>query len=638
MNSGGKKPSPYEITTIGPSYEVTDTHRTTPDEDDVSEDGSCISVPFLGTASASGMSANHHQALFVDAEEMKAKVRASLLKPTYDVADFYWSKGVFQMIARNRCFENATLAVISANALWIAYDTDNNNAEVLTEADTQFQIAEHFFCTYFTFEWMVRFMSFKRKKNGLRDAWFVFDSALVFMMVAETWIVTIIMFFVGGSNGSSPMGNASILRLFRLLRLSRMARMLRSMPELMILIKGMVAAGRSVFFTLFLLIILLYIFAIAFTQLAKEDLPQYFQGIPRSMWSLLMHGTFLDNLGPVMEDIGRASIVYSFLFLCFIALAALMVMNMLIGVLCEVVSAVAATEKEDMSVSFVMQKMQSIITELDTDGDGNLSKREFIKILNNNEAVVALNEVGVDPVGLVDFVDHIFEDEQVELDFESFMNVVLQFRGSNTATVKDIMNLTKIVSGELKSILRVVDPDGSNKVVAPNPGLGDESPVVKRKYIENGPMKRATSTQSHQRQDDQRPYNFNSSAASPHSSSHVVELSYGATGDCLRLPPLPDGHEHVAAFSNSNAVSTGTAPVSEAVSRLGGTGCADGATLKVEAFLLAGMHELSKLQAQTASMPGIPAQSNPGTEQLQAWAAKMHQAISSGLDELGRMQ
>merc|ERR1719329_1016455 len=110
-------------------------------------------------------------------------------------------------------------------------------------------------------------MAFEKKRNGLKDSWFVFDSILVFMMAMETWVLTLVMLAMGGAGGSSPLGNASILRLFRLARLSRMARMLRSMPELLILIKGMVAAMRSVGFVLLLQIIMMYVFSIAFELL-----------------------------------------------------------------------------------------------------------------------------------------------------------------------------------------------------------------------------------------------------------------------------------------------------------------------------------------------------------------------------------
>eukprot|EP00747_Dinoflagellata_sp_TGD_P085875 gnl/TRDRNA2_/TRDRNA2_163051_c1_seq2.p1 gnl/TRDRNA2_/TRDRNA2_163051_c1~~gnl/TRDRNA2_/TRDRNA2_163051_c1_seq2.p1 ORF type:complete len:143 (-),score=45.02 gnl/TRDRNA2_/TRDRNA2_163051_c1_seq2:237-665(-) len=121
---------------------------------------------------------------------------------------------------------------------------------------------------------------------------------------------------------------------------------------------------------------------------------------------------------------------------------------MLIGVLCEVVSAVAATEKETLEVAYVKSKLQDFLQEIDEDTDGKISKGEFVKILENVGAARALSEVGVDPVGLVDFADFIFDDEDggdSELEFGQFMEVVLQLRGSNNATVKDIVDLRKFV-------------------------------------------------------------------------------------------------------------------------------------------------------------------------------------------------
>merc|ERR1719424_1906598 len=95
-----------------------------------------------------------------------------------------------------------------------------------------------------------------------------------------------------GGGGSGGLGNASILRLARLLRLSRMmrmARLLRSMPELLILIKGMVAAFRSVFFTLLLLVLFIYVFAIYFRQMTAE-MPHlrdtYFYSMAKAQHSL----------------------------------------------------------------------------------------------------------------------------------------------------------------------------------------------------------------------------------------------------------------------------------------------------------------------------------------------------------------
>mmetsp|Transcript_95664 Transcript_95664/g.275649 ORF Transcript_95664/g.275649 Transcript_95664/m.275649 type:complete len:693 (+) Transcript_95664:105-2183(+) len=399
--------------------------------------------------------------LFIDANAMKERIRNAVLREEYDVAQFYHKEGIWQAIARHGHFEKLTLFVIAMNALWIWVDTDLNSAEVLINAEPVFQIAEHCFCVYFSFEWTVRFKSFRVKRHGLRDGWFVFDSCLVFMMVAETWVMTSIMLMSGGGGGGG-LGNASILRMARLLRLSRMARMarlFRAMPELLILIKGMVAATRSVLFTLCLLAIILYVFGIAFRQLVGEtvrnaDGELYFGSVFTAMHTLLLDGTLMDGTGSVVKALARESFAYVAMFYLFILLAALTVMNMLIGVLCEVVTAVASTEKEQITVNYVKTQLQKAFHEggLDKDKDGKISKEEFSRILEFPEAFRALEECGVDVMNLVDNIDFIFvddsDDDQIkerQLSFSDFMELVLSLRGCNTATVKDIVDLRKFI-------------------------------------------------------------------------------------------------------------------------------------------------------------------------------------------------
>jgi len=411
--------------------------------------------------------------MFVDAEDMKAKLRMNLMKPQYDVANFYHEEGFWRRLATNTKFERVTLTVIAINSIYIGVDADYNKESVLLAAHPVFQVFEHLFCMFFVIEWMVRFMAFREKRFALRDGWFVFDSVLLFTMIIETWVITIVV--LGSGSETGVLGNTSIFRMARLARLTRMARMarlLRVMPEVMILIKGMVAATRSVFFTLCLLCMLLYVFAVAFTQLtmavdATYINNEYFKTVIGSMYTLLVYGTFMDDLGHLLEAMSQESPTCVVLFLIFVLLSALTVMNMLIGVLCEVVSAVAATEREGLQVTFVTNKLQEVINHIDKNGDGFISSEEFRKILECQDAVEALQEVGVDVVGLVDFAEHIFEYEteedadgqpkHKELTLQEFMTVVLQLRGTNAATVKDVVDLRKYVRTSMKALNRQIN-------------------------------------------------------------------------------------------------------------------------------------------------------------------------------------
>merc|ERR1719217_1565562 len=117
---------------------------------------------------------------------------------------------------------------------------------------------------------------------------------------------------------------------------------------------------------------------------------------------------------------------------------------MLIGVLCEVISAVASVEHESLAVMHVMDQIQTILSVggLDKDGDGLISKKEFGQMMENVDAARILSGVGVDVFALVELVDYIFEAQE-QLTFGDFMEVVLSLRGSNSATVKDIVDIRR---------------------------------------------------------------------------------------------------------------------------------------------------------------------------------------------------
>jgi len=397
--------------------------------------------------------------VFPNSSQMKEQLREQMLRPQYNVHDLYKQTGFSQWIARQQYFENMTLVVIAFNAIWIGVDTDQNSASILLDAQPLFQIIEHFFCIYFSFEWTVRFLAFKHKKNGFRDPWFAFDSILVAFIVFETWIMSAIVLLSG--SGSS-IGSPSILRMARLLRLSRMARMVRlfrAMPELLILIKGLGASVRSMLFTLVLLFSIVYVFAVAFKQLCDgTDCEHAFASVSEAIHTLWLNGTLMDDIGSLIQPLEKQGVLMLWLFYIYLLLTALTMMNMLIGVICEVVSAVSATEKEALMLSYVRDQIKTLMTKGDFDEDRAISQEEFMELLQNKAAANILQDVGVDVVGLVDVADTIFEadpeqaDEEKNLSFAEFMNLVLDMRGSNTATLKDIMELRKHINSRFVSL------------------------------------------------------------------------------------------------------------------------------------------------------------------------------------------
>jgi voltage-gated sodium channel len=380
-------------------------------------------------------------------------------RPT--VADLYKRDSKVAQLAANKKFEALTLVVISMNGIWIGVDTDWNRAEDPADVLLPFKIADQFFCIYFTFEVIVRWIAFEKKTDAFKDNWFRFDSVLVSLMIFETWVMPLITLIAGGGGGGGAMGNLSILRLLRLLRLTRMARLMKSFPELMVLIKGIKAATQSVAATLVLLIIFTYVFAIIFTGQYKgiadlpgatendEALQDYFGSMPLSMFTLIIGGTLLDDLTTLAYALLENSQIMLWALIVFILLANFTVLNMLIGILCSVATATAEGEKVNQAEATVREVLEDVFDDIDADKSGQVSENEFMEMLKNEKVMDAfekgleIEEQHLKSLKNVLFVSDDDSGEPVELSFTDFTDQLLQLRPNQAASVLDVSKLRK---------------------------------------------------------------------------------------------------------------------------------------------------------------------------------------------------
>jgi len=404
----------------------------------------------------------------------KEAVKNSLLKPAYNVEDFYYTEGICQKIAKNATFSNLTFVVIFLNAIWIGISTDGNKVEVdgkmttplvLSESPWWIQVGENLFCLFFTFELSVRFLSFANKCNCGRDGWFVFDSILVALMVHETWIEVFLVAVIGNDATGHGAGHATVLRILRLSRLTRLtrvtrlARILRNVPELLILTKAMLLAIRSMGTMLVLLSIGIYVFAIFFVQMLASE-PEgkgMFETVPMGMHTLLVNGILTEHKS-IVNDMLEKGILYYIVILFYILIVALTMTDMLIGVICEVVERVAEVETEALIKNDLEVKIMSIREAAgDRDEGKTLSKEQFAHILENREENRKLTDIGVDIVSLADYTEVLFLDHD-EVDVEEFIEVVLGFRQQDNA-MKQQFEMKSFIKGELnKCFKRLKDP------------------------------------------------------------------------------------------------------------------------------------------------------------------------------------
>mmetsp|Transcript_102046 Transcript_102046/g.187112 ORF Transcript_102046/g.187112 Transcript_102046/m.187112 type:complete len:601 (-) Transcript_102046:97-1899(-) len=377
------------------------------------------------------------------------------------------NESVFAEIAYDPQFESFTLGIIVVNALWLFVDVQYNHSSMKDPETGKMPlepfsvVLENCFCAFFTFEVTVRFLAFKRKINCLFDGFFVFDFVLVMLMLIETWFLQIAAAVFATGSSSDVLANFSALRLLRLLRLARMARLMRALPELLTLVKGMIKAAKAVVWIFVLLFALLYMFGIMFTStymaapktrpdgyiealsaatvnhlspqlqplsaLVQTPAPDpfaceeegddsggdLFATLGDSMMNLLTRGVLGDNLQETCDAIKAESDIMQAVFFVFFGLTFALLLNMLIGVLCEVVSASAKDEEEVMNVNYLKATIKDAFRDLDVNKDGVVCIEEWNAIKNKPKVRSSMVEIGMEEdrldVQLQQMQDIVFE-------------------------------------------------------------------------------------------------------------------------------------------------------------------------------------------------------------------------------------
>eukprot|EP00929_Paragymnodinium_shiwhaense_P100706 TRINITY_DN63234_c0_g1_i1.p1 TRINITY_DN63234_c0_g1~~TRINITY_DN63234_c0_g1_i1.p1 ORF type:complete len:647 (+),score=92.43 TRINITY_DN63234_c0_g1_i1:120-2060(+) len=417
--------------------------------------------------------------ILVTPEEMKETVRERLLERgrPYSAADYYRTSGIWQYMVRSEIFELASLATVSMNAVWIAIDTDHNDATALIHARLAFQFMENAFCCFFLFEWLARLLAFNSFAAAVCDKWFVFDGFVVSFQVFDTWLIAILYWCgVDITMDDSDTSDLSLIRLARFSRVLRLTRLIRLVPEMGIMLRAVGTALRTVFYTSLFMAISLFLGGLVFVQIAA-DTPlgtKYFSNIVDSMSFLLLHATLLQSTDyKLLEIMAEGNLLLTTFFLACVVFCSVLLMNLFVGMLCNVVTNAAAYQREEANITSVKDTLKKVIRHIDKDGSGAVSKSEVQQILGNRRAMKALDRCGVKPQTLVDLSDDIFEmesrrksvqqrksagviedgrliskedEEDTELTLDEFVNIVLELRDTNFMSQKDLLMLRQQIN------------------------------------------------------------------------------------------------------------------------------------------------------------------------------------------------
>lgn len=366
--------------------------------------------------------------------------------------DFYKSDGWAQAIAASHWFGSLTIAVIAANTIWIGVEADHNENDNLWDSHWVFIVVENMLCVFYIMELFVRFAAFNVKCDVLKDAWFCFDTVLVVVMVIEMW-----GFFVlfAGLKDAGPWVFIRVARVCRILRIVRVARLARSCPEIMVIIDGMRVAMRSVFFTLLTLISFIYLFAVIFRQMSIDtelaDEHHYFDTVVNAMFTLTSMGLYGEEIVPLFAALRQAGFIFVAFFLVFLFVCTHTIMNFMVAVLCQVVGSIAAREELQTLVDQTQFRLTEVIDKtfpwIDRDF---ITRDDILAVCRDARTIKTLMALDVDAADLLELIDTVFHPEtslreRDTIDFPMFLRFVVSLRGSNQATVRDLMHTRRAV-------------------------------------------------------------------------------------------------------------------------------------------------------------------------------------------------
>jgi len=226
---------------------------------------------------------------------------------------------------------------------------------------------------------------------------------------------------------------------------------------------------KSLVWAILLLLLIIYLFAIVFTQAVtsirmEEDalrtaseggassemaaprvseemdfsspMMKYWSTLPRSMYSLYMSITGGISWGELSDPLSDVSGVYVALFAGYIILTQLAVLNVLTGVFCQNAIDSAQHDQDLVTQAMMAQKesyvnkIQEIFKSIDTDGSGTLTIQEFRRHLGSETIKAYFESLELDVSDVWTLFKLIDTDEGNMIDLDEFVTGCMRLKGA----------------------------------------------------------------------------------------------------------------------------------------------------------------------------------------------------------------
>jgi len=173
-----------------------------------------------------------------------------------------------------------------------------------------------------------------------------------------------------------------------------------------------------------------------------EAIATYFGSVPKSMFTLFQ---VMTTEG--WAEVARTAMIHEpwtwFFFLFYLSLTTFAILNVVVAVIVENTLDQALHQKDELMKKAESEKQAAcgkifeVFRAADTDGNGELTKQEFMEALSRKDVMRYLHDVGIDVRQAENLFDILDYDESGNLDAHEFVEGVMKARGE--AKAKDVL-------------------------------------------------------------------------------------------------------------------------------------------------------------------------------------------------------
>jgi len=219
--------------------------------------------------------------------------------------------------------------------------------------------------------------------------------------------------------------------------------------------------------------LMVYVWAIMMHMLMKEEKEFNealwnegmlgFATMTQCIWSLLMAGTLmLDGSTGVIALLLFSDkfnyILGGFLFVLYALLSAMCILQMLIGVLCDVVSTVKAEEQNATAVGLLKQELLGSLMACDN-GDGKITHEELHAVIHSAHSKGLLKKLNVNHSFLVELIKELYDKPGRQVPIKEILDLMVNCRGDNVITIETMAGALVRIIKEITDVKEALERD-----------------------------------------------------------------------------------------------------------------------------------------------------------------------------------